>query len=137
MVYGLLWLISFIEHNVFKVQLCYRKVPGFSSHLSPKIISLHGYTTFYLSLALPILLFSSISLHSSCKKSFLSFLAILWNPAFSWVSQITTLPSCFCFSLGWFWLLPPIQCYKPLSVVLQGTLSTRSDPLNLFVTSTV
>ena len=34
---------------------------------------------------LSILLFSSISLHWSLRKSFLSLLAILWNSAFRWV----------------------------------------------------
>ena len=34
------------------------------------------------SLVFPILLFSSISLHRSLKKAFLSLLAILWNSAF-------------------------------------------------------
>ena len=37
------------------------------------------------SLVFPILLFSSISLHCSIKKAFLSLLIILWNSAFSWV----------------------------------------------------
>ena len=37
------------------------------------------------SLVLPILLFSSISLHWSLRKAFLSLLAILWNSAFKWV----------------------------------------------------
>ena len=37
------------------------------------------------SLVFPILLFSSISFHSSLRKSFLSLLAILWNSAFRWV----------------------------------------------------
>ena len=37
------------------------------------------------SLVFPMLLFSSISLHCSFKKSLLSLLAILWNSAFSWV----------------------------------------------------
>ena len=37
------------------------------------------------SLAFPVLLFSSISLHCSLKKAFLSLLAILWNFAFNWV----------------------------------------------------
>ena len=32
----------------------------------------------------PILLFSSISLHWSLRKAFLSLLAILWNSAFKW-----------------------------------------------------
>ena len=36
------------------------------------------------SLAFPILLFSSISLHWSLRKAFLSFLAILCNSAFKW-----------------------------------------------------
>ena len=37
------------------------------------------------SLVFPILLFSSISLHWSLRKIFLSLLAILWNSAFKWV----------------------------------------------------
>ena len=34
--------------------------------------------------------------------------------------QTTTLPSCISFSLGWFWSLTPLQCYKPPSIVLQA-----------------
>ena len=37
------------------------------------------------SLVFPILLVSSISLHWSLRKAFLSLLAILWNSAFKWV----------------------------------------------------
>ena len=37
------------------------------------------------SLIFPILLFSSISLHLSLRKAFLSLLGILWNSAFKWV----------------------------------------------------
>ena len=37
------------------------------------------------SLIFPILLFSSISLHWSLRKAFLSLLAILWDSAFKWV----------------------------------------------------
>ena len=37
------------------------------------------------SLVFPIQLFSSISLHWSVRKAFLSLLAILWNSAFRWV----------------------------------------------------
>ena len=37
------------------------------------------------SLVFPVLLFSSISLHWSLRKSFSSLLAILWNSAFKWV----------------------------------------------------
>ena len=52
---------------------------------------------FLRSLVFPIILFSSISLHCSLKKAFLSLLAVLWNSAFSWVYLS---PSClpFCFS---------------------------------------
>ena len=35
-------------------------------------------------LVLPILLFSSISLHWSLRKAFLSLLAVLWSSAFKW-----------------------------------------------------
>ena len=37
------------------------------------------------SLVFPILLFSSISLHWSLRKSFLALLAVLWNSAFKWI----------------------------------------------------
>ena len=37
------------------------------------------------SLVFPILLFSSIFLHWSLRKAFLSLLAVLWNSAFRWV----------------------------------------------------
>ena len=37
------------------------------------------------SLVFPILLFSSISLHCSYKKAFLSFLVFLWKSAFRWL----------------------------------------------------
>ena len=75
------------------------------------------------SLVFPILLLSTISFHSSFKKAFLSFLAVLWNSAFSWVyisltsllfpfflpqlflkpPQTTTLPSCVFFPHSPLW----------------------------------
>ena len=42
--------------------------------------------------SLPILLFSSISLHWSLRKAFLSLPAILWNSAFKWVYLFSPLP---------------------------------------------
>ena len=51
------------------------------SHVWLFVISL----IFLRSLIFPILLFSSISLHCSLRKAFLSLLAILWNSAFRWV----------------------------------------------------
>ena len=50
--------------------------------------------------------------------------------------QTTTLTSYISFSFRWFWPVPPVQYYEPLSIVLQA-LFTRSNPLNLFVTSPV
>ena len=87
----------------------------------------------------PILLFSSISLHCSLKNTFLFllaslklhsvgyiflFLPCLLLPFSPWLfvklPQTATLPSCVSFSLEWLWLLPPIQCYEPPSIVLQA-----------------
>ena len=92
------------------------------------------------SLVFPILLFSSISLHWSPRKAFLSLLAVLWNSAFNgyifpfllcllclffsqpFVSppQTTILPFCISFPWGWSWSLPPIECHEPPSIVLQA-----------------
>ena len=92
------------------------------------------------SLFSPILLFSSISLHWSLRKAFLSLLAILWNSAFRWIylsfsplpftsllfsaickaSSDNRLPFLVSFSWGWSWSLLPVRCHKPPSVVLQA-----------------
>ena len=92
------------------------------------------------SLVFPILFFSSISLHWSLRKAFLSLLAILWNSAFRWVylsfplclcflffsqvfvrpPQTTIFPFWISFSWEWSWSLPPIQCHESLSIVLQA-----------------
>ena len=34
--------------------------------------------------------------------------------------QTIILPFCISFSLGWFWSLPPVQCYEPPSIVLHA-----------------
>ena len=108
------------------------------------------------SLVFPILLFSSISLHWSLRKVFLSVLAILWNSAFKWVYlSFSPLPftsllfSAICKAssdnhfvfLHYFFLgivLIPASCTMSWTSVhsSSGTLSIRSNPLNLFVTST-
>ena len=92
------------------------------------------------SLAFPLLLLSSISLHCSLRKAFLSlllfsetlhlvvytfpflpcFLLLFFLQLFIKPPQITTLPSCFSFSLGWFSLLPSIHYYGSPSIVLQA-----------------
>ena len=107
-------------------------------------------------LVFPIVLFSSISLHCSFKKVFLSLLAILWNSAFSWVytslslllpflllfssqvlvkpPQTTSLPSCISFFLGI--ALVTVSCTILQTSVHRssGTLSTWFNSLNLFLT---
>ena len=102
-------------------------------------------------LVFTILLFSSISLHWSLRKAFLSLLIILWSSAFRWVylsfspfpffsqpfvrtPQTAILLFCISFSWRWSWSLSPVQCHEPPSIVLQ---IIRSSPLNLFLTSTI
>ena len=92
------------------------------------------------SLVFPILLFSSISLHWSLKKAFLSLLAFLgtrhsngyifpillclsllfFSQLFVRPRRTTILPFCISFSWGWSWSLPLVQCHKPLSIVLRA-----------------
>jgi len=92
------------------------------------------------SLVFPILLFSSISLHWSLRKAFLSLLAILWNSAFrclylsfSPLLFTSLLFTAICkasppaillffisFPWGWSWSLSPVQCHEPLSIVHQA-----------------
>ena len=50
------------------------------------------------SLVFPILLFSSISLHWSLRKAFLSLLAILWSSAFRWVQYAYSISFLFSFA---------------------------------------
>ena len=90
------------------------------------------------SLVFPILLFSSISLHWSWRKAFLSLLAILLNSAFKWVylsfspllfTSLLFTAICkassdshfaflhFFFSWGWSWFLCPPECQEPQSIV--------------------
>ena len=109
------------------------------------------------SLVFPILLFSSISLHWSLRKAFLSLLAILWNSAFkreylsfSPLLFASLLFTAICkassdshfaflhfFSMGM--VLIPVSCTMSQTSVhgSSGTLCIRSSPLNLFLTSTV
>ena len=52
---------------------------------------------------------------------FLSCFSLLFfSQLFVKPPQTITLPSCISFSLGWFWLLPPVHCYELLSLVLQA-----------------
>ena len=109
------------------------------------------------SLVFPILLFSSISLHWSQRKAFLSFLAILWNSAFK-RKYLSFSPLLFAslhftaickassdnhfaflpfFSMGM--VLIPVSCTMSRTSIhsSSGILSIRSSPSNLSLTSTV
>ena len=109
------------------------------------------------SLVFPILLFSSISLHWSLRKGFLSLFPILWNSVFKWV-YLSFSPLPFTYLLFWaickassdnhfpflhfFFLgmvLIPVSCKMSWISVhsSSGTLSIRSNPLKLFLNSTV
>ena len=112
--------------------------------------SLHEMFPWYLlislkrSLVFPILLFSSISLHWSLRKASLSLLALhshgyifpfllfllllFFSQLFLRPHQTTFLPFCFSFSWGWFWSPPPVQCYKPSSMVLQALCLSALTP---------
>ena len=94
------------------------------------------------SLVFPILLFSSISLHWSLRKSFLFLLAILWSYAFKWVylsfsplplASLLFIAICkassdnhfaflhfFFLGMVLIFVLPPVQCHEHLFIVLQG-----------------
>ena len=91
------------------------------------------------SLVFPILLFSSISLHWTLRKAFLSLLFcgtlhskdsifpfllclshLFYSQLFVRPPWTTILPFCISFSWWWSWSLPPVQCHKPPSIVLQS-----------------
>ena len=108
------------------------------------------------SLVFPTLLFSSISLHWSLRKAFSCLLAIFWNSSFRWVYLsfspllfTSLLFSAICkassdnhfaylhfFSLGMVLITAPYTMSQTSVHSYSGTLSMRSNPLNLFVNST-
>ena len=66
------------------------------------------------------------------------WLLLLFSHLFLSPLQTTILPFCISFSWGWSRSLPHVQCHEPLSIDLQAyTLSIRSNPLNLCLTSSV
>ena len=99
------------------------------------------------SLVFSNLSFSSISLHWSLRKAFLSLLTILWNSAFKWVylsfsplpfSSLLFIAVCKAFSdnhlavLHFFFLgmvLITASCHEPPSIVLQALCLSDLIPL--------
>ena len=108
------------------------------------------------SLVFPSLFFSSVFMHGSLKKTFLSLFAILWNSAFSLVylslsplllASLLSSAICKASSDNYFAFLLFVffgmVLFAASCTVLQtsihsssGALLARSNPLNLFVTST-
>ena len=98
------------------------------------------------SLVFPILLFSSISLHWTLRKAFLSLLVILWNSAFRclYISFSPLLFTSLLFTaifkaspdshfafLHFFsmsWPLSPVQCHKHPSIVHQALYLSDLGP---------
>ena len=104
-------------------------------------------------LVFPILLFSSISLHWTLRKAFLSLLVILWDSALKWVYlSFSLLPfvyllcSAICkassdnhfpfLHLFFLWMVLMVLCNVTNRHPQFFRHSIRSKPLNLFVTST-
>ena len=91
-------LIQVIKTFFYTVLLCILAISSlylllllgpyhFCPLLSPSLHEMFPWYLIFLKrfLVLPFILFSSISLHCSLEKAFLSLLAILWNSAFRWV----------------------------------------------------
>ena len=127
----LLNIFCFCEVHTISVLYC--------THLCMKY-SLGNLIFLKRSLVFPILLFSSISLHWSLRKSFLPLLVILWNPAMQMgISFLFSFAFHFLFFTAickassdshfaflhfffweWSWSLSPVQYHEPPSIVLQA-----------------
>ena len=119
-----LWLSGLWRSFLYRLYSCHlslissasvRSIP-FLSYIVPifvRNVPLVSLTFLKRYLVFPILLFSSISLHWSLRKAFLSLLVILWNSAFKWgylsfspsllllfFTQLTILPLLHLFFLG-------------------------------------
>ena len=124
-----------------------RSIPflSFIEHIFAWNVLLVSLIIFKRSLVFPILLFSSISLHWSLRKAFLSLLAILWNShsdayifpfllyfSLLFFSQLFVRPPqtaivlfCISFPWGWSWSRSPVQYHEPPSRVLYQNLHSR------------
>ena len=83
-----LYRFSMYSCHLFLISSAYVRSIPFLSFIEPIFVwnvPLVSLIFLKRSLVFPIMLFSSISLHWSLRKAFLSFPAILWNSAFKWV----------------------------------------------------
>ena len=159
------WLAAWLEKNrsprLTVFQECSQwegAIPPFENWGAiPQDVRLVSLIFLKRNLVFPILLFSSISLHWSLRKAFLSLLAILWDSAFrclylffSPLLFASLLFTAICkassdnhfaflhfFSMGM--VLIPVSCTMSRTSIhsSSGTLSIRSRPLSLILTSTV
>ena len=154
------WCCSLETSHLFLISSASVRYTRFLSFIEPIFawnIPLVSLIFLKRSLVFPILLFSSISLQWSLRKAFLSLLAILWNSAFKWIhlsfspllfASLLFTAMCKAFSDNHFaflhffsmrMVLIPV-CYTMSWTSVHsssGSLSIRSSPLNLFLTSTV
>ena len=77
---------------------------------------------------LSLLFFGTLHSNGYIFPFLLCLLLLFLSQLFVRPPQTAILPFCISFSWGWPWSLPPIQCHKPLSIVLDtmyisGTLS--------------
>ena len=137
------WLLFTVSQRLLKLMLI--KLRMLQSHPLSFIVPIFAWNvplviliSFKRSLAFPMLLFSSISLHCFLRRLpyfslpffgalhsvgcifpfFLCLLLLFFSQLFVMSPQTTILPSCISFPWGWFWSPPPVQCYEPPSIVL-------------------
>ena len=77
---------------------------------------------------LSLLLFGTLHSDGYIFLFLFSLSLLFFSQLFVRPPQTTILPSCISFSLGWFWSLPPIQCYELPSTVLQAVCLTDLTP---------
>ena len=66
------------------------------------------------------LFFGTLHSNGNIFPFLLCILLLFLSQLFVRPPQTTILPFCISFSWGWFWSLPPVQCHKPPSLVLQA-----------------
>ena len=160
---GFCHTLTWISHGVrqlFLISSTFVKSLPFLSFIGPILawnVSLISPIFLKISLIFLVLLLYSISLHCSFKEAFLSLLPCLWNSAFTWIhlclspllfASLLSSSICKASSDNQFAFL----CFFIWGVVLvtishtmlqtsvhssSGNMSTRFNPLNLFITSTV
>ena len=111
------FIVPIFAWNVLLVTLIFLKRSlVFLIVLFSSVCIVHLRRLSYLSLLLFGTLYST-----GCLFPFLLCLSLLFfSQLFVRPPQRTILTPCISFSLGCFWSPPPVQCYKPLSVVLQA-----------------